>query len=172
MKKRNRQKQSLWRKTVWLLLLLLMLPSVTALAGNRMEDKSLWTVMQSGTNTIKITVPLYDEEGLDGWVDKGYLYVTPDGGSKETVINFYSKEKSGDRCHLFIKKAVNGNMTLTRDGGLGSGIVGTNEKDFELAHADGEKYLFYFYVEWTVPDKYRGKSLKFTWDCHKKGNHP
>ena len=170
MKKRNRTNQSLRRRTIWLLLLLLMLPSVTALAGNGMENKSLWTVMQSGTNTIKITVPVYDEEGLDGWVDKGYLYVTPDGGSKETVLNFYSKEKSGDRCHLFIKKAVNGNMTLTRDGGLSSGTIGTNEKDFELAHADGEKYIFYFYVEWTVPDKYRGKSLKFTWDCHKKGN--
>ena len=133
MKKRNGTNQSLWRRTVWLLLWLLMLPSVTALAGNGMDNKSLWTVMQSGTNTIKITVPVYDEEGKDGWVSKGYLYVTPEGGSKETVLNFYSKEKSGDRCHLFIKRAVNGNMTLTRDGGLSSGTIGTNEKRAGLA---------------------------------------
>ena len=125
MKKRNGTNQSLWRRTVWLLLWLLMLPSVTALAGSGMDNKNLWTVMQSGTNTIKITVPVYDEEGKDGWVSKGYLYVTPEGGSKETVLNFYSKEKSGDRCHLFIKRAVNGNMTLTRDGGLSSGTIGT-----------------------------------------------
>ncbi len=169
MKKRTGTNQSLWRRTVWLILWLLMLPSVTALAGSGMDNKNLWTVMQSGTNTIKITVPVYDEEGKDGWVSKGYLYVTPEGGSKETVLNFYSKEKSGDRCHLFIKRAVNGNMTLTRDGGLSSGTIGTNEKDFELAHADGEKYIFYFYVEWTVENVRRYLSERIAWLDRKLG---
>lgn len=32
-----------------------------------------WQVMLNGANTVKIQVPVYDEESYDTWVEDGYL---------------------------------------------------------------------------------------------------
>lgn len=48
-----------------------------------------------GADQFKIQMPIYDEDGYDGWVHNGNVYVTPAGGSKMTQLHYYSKEKKG-----------------------------------------------------------------------------
>ena len=70
----------IWQKVVWLLLLILWLPTI-ANAGNDMENSYHWMISPNGVNSINVQIPVYDCAGLDGFVDKGYLYITPEGGS-------------------------------------------------------------------------------------------
>ena len=138
-------------------------------AGNEMENSYHWMITPSGVNTVDIQIPVYDCAGLDGFVDNGYLYITPDGEATETVLYFYSKQKSGDNCWVWVKKSVDGEMVLTRDNGYSSIAVSSTEKSCELSQKSGTD-LYFMYINWVVPDKYRGKRCRFSWYVHKHGN--
>ena len=153
---------------MWMLVLLL-LPWVTAKAGNDMENAAYWMITPSGVNGVNIQIPVYDSGGLDGFVDKGFLYITPEGGAQETVLHFYSKQKSGSNCMVWFSKSVDGEMVLSRDNGYSSISVTSTEKSCELSQKSGSN-LYFIYVNWVVPDKYRGKKCTFSWYVHKHGN--
>lgn len=138
-------------------------------AGNDMENSSYWMITPSGVNGVDIQIPVYDSGGLDGFVDKGYLYITPEGGAKETVLYFYSKQKDGSKCSVWFKKSVDGEMVLSRDNGYSSISISSSEKNCELSQKSGTN-LYYLYVNWIVPDKYRGKRCQFSWYIHKHDN--
>ncbi|MBP5375524.1 MAG: hypothetical protein J6Y38_04235 [Bacteroidaceae bacterium] len=157
-----------WQKVIWLLLWILWLPTMMH-AGNDMENSSYWMITPSGVNGINIQIPVYDSGGLDGFVDKGYLYITPEGGAKETVLYFYSQQKNSSNCRVWFQKSVDGEMVLSRDNGYSSIAVSSSEKNCELSQKSGSN-LYYIYINWIVPDKYRGKKCQFSWYVHKHGN--
>ena len=74
-------------------LLALMMPQATRADG--INEKYNYLVTMVGLDQLKIQMPVYDEDGYDGWIDKGYIYVTPAGGIKYTLLYFYCEEKSG-----------------------------------------------------------------------------
>lgn len=146
------RRTSIWQKVAWpLLLWVLWLPTMVH-AGNEMENSYHWMITPSGVNTVDIQIPVYDCAGLDGFVDNGYLYITPDGEATETVLYFYSKQKSGDNCWVWVKKSVDGEMVLTRDNGYSSIAVSSTEKSCELSQKSGTD-LYFMYINWVVPDK-------------------
>lgn len=75
--KKNKSCHLSWLRALGVTTMLLL--NTLVRAGNEMENPAYWMITPSGTNTVKIQMPVYDEDGLDGWVDKGYLYVTPEG---------------------------------------------------------------------------------------------
>ena len=165
---KNKGHRPAWLRAVWMLVLLL-LSWVTAKAGNDMENAAYWMITPSGINGVNIQIPVYDSGGLDGFVDKGYLYITPEGGAQETVLYFYSKQKNSSTCKVWFSKSVDGEMVLSRDNGYSSMTVSSTEKSCELSQKSGTN-LYYIYINWIVPDKYRGKKCTFSWYVHKHGN--
>lgn len=129
----NMKHRILSQMTTWAVLLLAILLPVRVYAGNDMENSYHWMITPGGVNTVNIQIPVYDCAGLDGFVDNGYLYITPDGEATETVLYFYSKQKSGDNCWVWFKKSVDGEMVLTRDNGYSSIAVSSTEKSCELS---------------------------------------
>ena len=158
-----------WLKAVWMLLLCL-LPANRVLADNN-ENTSLYLVTMAGMDQLHIEMPIYDEEGYDGWIDKGYVYVTPEGGSRETLLHYYTKEKSGSKPTAYLTRQVDGQMTLHRDQGYSDVNVMTTETSAEIPNVPGKEY-FKLYLTWTVPDYLRGKKITISWSVHKKGNGP
>lgn len=167
-KDKTKRHRPAWRRAMWMLVLLL-LPWVTARAGNDMENSYHWMITPSGINGVNIQIPVYDSGGLDGFVDDGFLYITPDGGAQETVLHFYSEQKSGSNCYVWFSKSVDGEMVLSRDNGYSSMTVSSTEKSCELSQKSGTN-LYFIYINWVVPDKYRGKRCTFSWYVHKHGN--
>ncbi len=126
----------IWQKVAWLLLWTLWLPTMMH-AGNDMESSSYWMITPSGVN---IQIPIYDSGGLDGFVDNGYLYITPECGAQETVLYFYSKQKNSSNCWVWFKKSVDGEMVLSRDNGYSSIVVSPAEKNCELSQKSGRGF--------------------------------
>ena len=60
-------------------------------------------------------------------------------------------------------------VVLTRDNGYSSIAVSSTEKSCELSQKSGTD-LYFMYINWVVPDKYRGKRCRFSWYVHKHGN--
>lgn len=139
-----------------------------ALADNN-ENTALYLVMQAGIDQLKFEMPVYDEEGYDGWVDNGYVYVTPKGGNQETLLHYYSKESSSTNPTAWLSKSVDGTLVLRRDQGFSDVNITTGEKGIEIPKVPGKQYCK-LYLTWTVPDNMRGKELTISWKVHKTGN--
>lgn len=92
------------------LLMALLLPSTAMADGINSTYNYLVTMV--GMNQLRIEMPVYDEDGYDGWIDKGYIYVTPAGGTKNTLLYFYCEEKGGAEPKIYYQKSVSGAMTL------------------------------------------------------------
>lgn len=71
------------RPWLWLWLLIAWLVPQQAAADDGYEtfvDQSyLYNVFVSGTNTVTITVPCYDQEGADAWIEDAVLYASWEG---------------------------------------------------------------------------------------------
>ena len=75
-------------------LLALLLPQ-SAMADN-IEQTYLYMVTQMGQDQLNFEMPVYDIEGYNSWVDDGKVYVTPEGGSRETLLYYRSWDQDGD----------------------------------------------------------------------------
>ena len=151
-------------RTVWMTVLML-LATQTAMADGT-ETSSNYMVMMAGMDQLQIQMPIYDEAGYDGWIDKGYIYVTPAGGIKQTLLYYYSEEKSGANPLLHYQKGVDGAMTLTP----GNNSDVTVSSDLQNCRVSSSSDVFKVTVLWTVPAKMRGMELTISWSLHKKGN--
>ena len=150
------------------LMILSILGSSTAKADNN-ENAALYMVMQAGMNQLKFEMPVYDAEGYDGWVDQGYIYVTPKGGSRLTLLHYYSRETDDTYPKAWLSKGVDGLLTLRRDRNYSNVTITTSEKGIEIPSVPGTDYCK-LYLTWTVPDELRGKELTISWKVHKTGN--
>ena len=154
-----------------LVLLALLLPQ-TALADNINETRH-YLVTMAGLDQLRIEFPIYDEDDYDGFIDDGYIYVTPTGGSKQTLLRFYthSKDMSDKTPTLWFWKDVDGAMVLSRDQDYEDVMVTTTTNQCEVPSVPGQEY-FKVYITWTVPASLRGKEFTISWKIHKKGNGP
>ncbi len=122
--------------------------------GNTMEESWRWKIMPSGTNSLKISFPIYDEGGKDGWVDRGYLYIMPKNGTMaiDNFLYFYADGKDRDDvCTGHFKKFAEGDMVLEREGYSSVAITST-EKSCDIPQ-DADTDLFT--VNKSVPGQQR-----------------
>lgn len=128
-------------KKLHLLVLLALLMPLRIMADHT-EDAYLYVVNAIGTDQLKIEMPVYDEDGYDGWIDDAYIYVTPSGGSRQTLLRYYTVEKDGDKG--VIQNCYNTGTVYTGSytGNKLGGIVGNNNKTAQsrLPRSHGEQH--------------------------------
>ena len=157
-----------------LLLLALLVVGAGRAAASYVEDTYRYSVTLSGSNTITIKAPVYDEKGADNWVDNGYLKVQvadKDGnfGSEKTVIWWTKDENSHDNddSDLWTKfwTAMDGSFDITQ-GNSGSHFTLTKGDGTlrRLVYENSDGNTYDFTVVWRLPYDLLGKTLKFSWD--------
>ena len=165
---RKRGVMSLFKTFVMMLILLLPFQANEVSASNAPEDAYRYTVMLSGMRQMTLDMPVYDEDGYDSWIDKGYVYITCDG-KKETLFYYRSWDKSGSHPVAKFYKGVDGTMILKRDRDYSSINVTTSEKEATIPIISGTDYAI-IHLVWTIPASYRGKTVTISWNIHKTGN--
>ena len=161
---------SLVKTFVMMLILLLSFQANEVSASNAPEDVWRYTVMLDGMRQLKLDMPVYDEDGYDSWIDKGYVYITCDG-KKETLFYYRSWDKSGSHPVAKFYKGVDGAMVLKRDRDYSSINVTTSEKEATIPIISGTDYAI-IHLVWNIPASYRGKTVTISWSIHKTGNGP
>ncbi|MBQ7711440.1 MAG: hypothetical protein IJT39_06385, partial [Bacteroidales bacterium] len=171
-------KTRMWRGRPWLAMLLAVLLAWLVpqrAAARYVDDTYRYSVTLSGSNTITIKAPVYDEDLDDHWVCDGYIYVQvadKDGnyGSQQTLFWWREDESSGGHnnkdtdlwCKFYT--GMEGSFDITQGN---SGNHFTLTKDDETVRRkvyennDGETYDFT--AVWRVPYDLLGKKLKITW---------
>ncbi len=171
LKTRHQHRRSAFKLLAILLALFASAVPRAALADEN-ENTALYMVTVAGIDQLKFEMPIYDDEGYDGWIDNGWVYVTPEGGNKQTLLRYYTKEASHNPTAHFYK-GVDGPMVLKRDRDYSDVTVTTSEQKAEIPFMTGSSNnVCKLYLTWTVPNSMRGKSLKISWSVHKKGNGP
>ena len=150
--------------------LLTLLPCDRADASNAPEDSWRYTVMLNGVSQLKLDMPVYDQDGYDSWIDKGYVYITCED-KKETLFYYRSWEKHGAFPSVKFYKGVDGTMILKRDRDYSSINVSTSEKQVTIPLISGTDYAI-LHLIWTIPNTYRGKTVTISWSIHKTGTGP
>ena len=115
-------------------------------------------------------MPCYDRDGSDSWIKNGYVYITRDGGSKETLFYYKSKTDIDDSetAKIYCRTDVGGTMTLERSG-MSSVQITASEQWVEIPDVSGQEYAI-VHLRWVIPSAYRGKNVTITWDIDKDGN--
>lgn len=150
-----------------LMLLAILLPQT--IMADEVQNTSRYQVTMVGADQLKIQMPIYDEDGYDGWVHNGNVYVTPAGGSKMTLLHYYSREKSGPNATVWFNKSMDGRMILSRNGDYEDVEVLTAEKSCQVSSSTN---VFMVYFTWTVPENLRGRELTISWSVRKTGSGP
>ena len=160
------------RRHLLLALFSLLLNTFTVSADN-INDSRHYLVAMAGLDQLRIEMPIYDDDGYDGFVDNGYVYITPTGGSKQTLLKFrtWEKDMSDNTPTVRFSKDVDGTMVLSRDQGYEDVMVTSTQNQCEVPRVPGKSY-FKIYITWTVPASFRGKEFTITWKIHKEGNGP
>ena len=159
----------------WQMLLLLALLAWLVPQGaqaTHVDDTWKYQVALNGANTVRIQVPVYDQEGADCWVSDGKLKVVVNGVEK-TCFNWWrdgdTDSKSSD-IYVHFSTDVGGSFDITQ-GNSGNHFTMTQSGYYEhliYRNSDGNTYTVY--AVWRVPYEYLGKTLKFTWDVERDGN--
>ncbi len=156
-----------------LFLLLWLVVPLRAVATD-VDELMNYTVNYLPKNTIQITLGLYDTKSSDTWVDDGNLYVTIEGESEKKTVLHYKAEDDIDGDHLYNKASfttgVPGTVQIIRDLDHGNEVVSTSEKCIWIYRPNKNQNYFRVKAEWTIPNEYRGKKLKFSFYVHRTGN--
>jgi hypothetical protein len=141
---KQRQKNIL-RGRSWLMLLALfawLLPQRAAAdTYDTYVDKSYnYSVSLDGSNTVKIHVPVYVQEGADCWIKDGKLKVSIAGGSEITLFRWQATQNidgSADKCWTTFSTEAGGttlyvyNYVMLADQGNFVVTVTTADADFD-----------------------------------------
>lgn len=138
------------------------------ISADNVENTQHYVVRMNGMDQLRIEMPVYDEEGNDGWCDDGNVYVTPEGGSQQTLLHYLSKYVGSETPSVWLQKGVDGAMTLHRDQGWSDVSVTTSLRSCQVPPLPGTEYSM-LYIDWTVPASLRGKKLTISWNVHKTG---
>ena len=131
-------------------------------------------VSLDGSNTVKIHVPVYQQEGADAWIKDGKLKVSIAGGSEITLFEWKASENiDGDATKCWTNFSTeaggyiivtlgntNNNVKVTKGGSINGAVVRNND--------DAETYDVT--ALWYVPYDVLGKKLTFKWDVLRNGN--
>ena len=158
------------QKVLWLLVTLMILGAGGTWASNAPEDTWRYQVRLDGTTAMRLEMPCYDRSKSDSWITNGYVYITPDGGTKETLFYYKSNTDIGDseKVKIYCRTDVGGTMTLERSGMSSVQVSGTAQW-VEIPDVSGQEYAI-VYLRWIVPSTYRGKNVTISWDIEKDGN--
>ena len=126
-------------KKLFLLVLLAILMPVRTMADHT-EDTWLYMVTQQGIDELNIEMPIFDDENFNGWVDDGWVYVTPEGGTKETLLQYRSYDPTGDNGVARIRKGVEGVVTLHRKNGWHDATITTTSTNYTIPFESGQSY--------------------------------
>ena len=132
-------------------------------------------VSLDGSNTVKIHVPVYQQEGADCWIKDGKLKVSIAGASEITLFEWKASENidgDADKCWTTFSTEAGGyiqvtlgntsnNVKVTSGGAVGGNVVRNND--------DAETYDVT--ALWYVPYDVLGKKLTFKWDVLRNGNN-
>ena len=170
---------NLRRGRPWLLLLALfswLLPQqAVADTYDTYVDKSYnYGVSLDGSNTVKIHVPVYVQEGADCWIKDGKLKVSIAGGSEITLFEWKASEDiDGDatKCWTSFSTEADGyimvtlgntsnTVKVTKGGSVNEAVVRNND----------EAETYDVTALWYVPYNVLGKKLTFKWDVLRNGN--
>ena len=174
-----RQSNIIRRWRPWLLLLALfawLLPQQAAAdTYDTYVDKSYnYGVTLDGSNTVKIHVPVYVQDGADCWIKDGKLKVSVAGGNEITLFRWQASEDidgSADKCWTTFSTEAGGyimvtlgntssSVKVTSGGSVGGNVIQNND--------DAETYDVT--AIWYVPYDVLGKKLTFKWDVERNGN--
>lgn len=161
---------------LWLTaLLMLILPQQAA--ATHVDDTWKYQVILNGSNTIRISAPVYDMDGADCWVDNGNLKVTWTDESGTHTETCFHWRRDGDTdndnkdIYIHFRTDMGGSIEVTQ---------GNSSNHFTLTKADGDIQrlvyrnndgkTFNVYAVWRVPYALMGKQLTFKWDVHRDGN--
>ena len=167
------------RPWLWLWLLIAWLVPQQAAADDGYEtfvDQSyLYNVFVSGTNTVTITVPCYDQEGADAWIEDAVLYASWEGQSEAILLSWgvgsSSLSGSPSTCpvkfltqlpgYLRISSGSNSNSYETLTSNSGS-------KEIKIVRND-DGCTFLANVIWVFPKELLGKTVKLRWRVKRTG---
>ena len=174
-----RQSNIIRRWRPWLLLLALfawLLPQQAAAdTYDTYVDKSYnYGVTLDGSNTVKIHVPVYVQEGADCWIKDGQLKVSVAGGNEITLFRWRASENidgSADKCWTTFSTEAGGyimvtlgntssSVKVTSGGSVGGDVIQNND----------EAETYDVTALWYVPYDVLGKKLTFKWDVERNGN--
>lgn len=154
------------------LLVLWLTTWTTQASACALEQSANYMVMLQGSNKLNIKLPLYDKEGSDCWLVEGIVYIQIEGEQKETLFHCESEHDiSSDDYAPFITcyAGVEGTMVLSRSRGYSQVTIGGNSTKELCPCMENLEYALVD-LTWTVPSKYRGKTVTISWYIHHDGN--
>ena len=138
------------------------------------DQSILYNVYVSGSNTVTVTVPCYDQEGADAWIEDGNLYASWDGSNGEkTVLHWAAKANIDDdrsTCPVDVSNNIPGYLLLK---------LGNTDKEekLESGHSgkwnivrNHDKRTFSLSAIWVVPQELQGKTITLRWRVNRNGN--
>ena len=177
-----KQSTNIYRGRPWLMMLLALfawlLPR-TAAADDGFEtfvDQSyLYNVFVSGTNTVTITVPCYDQEGADAWIQDAVLYASWEGQSEKILLSWGVGESSisndQSSCPVKFLSEVPGHLQISSGTNTTSYYTVKPNTGFQkyniVRNADG--CTFNANVIWVFPQELLGKTIKLRWRVLRNG---
>ncbi len=139
------------------------------------DDPSSYKIDIYGMNTVKITVPVYNKDGYDTWIDKGKLsYQVKDAnGNKGAAVKLLEwatceEDISGSAKSVDAKFSSDAPGVKKLLFSTGSKILSQSETRASLSFNGSSKVSAE--VEWSVPIELRGKSLILSWEVQRDGN--
>ena len=177
-----KQTLNILRGWSWLVLLALfawLLPQRAAADDgyDRYTDLSyMYNVYVSGTNTVTITVPLYDMEGADAYIIDGNLYASWEGQSEINLFHWAlntDKQSSiasdASTCPVMVYSQAPGYFNLKL--GNTNGVERLNPHDWssrKVARND-DACTFDLAAVWVFPQELLGKTIKLRWHVQRDG---
>ena len=159
-----------------MLLLALLLPQRAA--ATYVDETYNYQVMLNGSNTIRIQVPVYDQENEDTYIDDGKLTAqwTDNNGQSHSLYAFLWKRTGGSinsgnsDVSINFKTEAGGSFKVTQ-GNSSNNFTLTSEDDWQsrtiYRNSDGHSYNVS--VVWRLPYDMLGCEVKFSWDVHRTG---
>ena len=183
-----KHKRNILRGQPWLLLAALfawLLPQ-NAVADSPLLQSYHYQVMLNGSNTVRISAPIYDEVRTDNWTNNATLTIKWTDKNKiehsEVLltwkadilfdpfgVSLYDNDKSEVPAKFETK--TGGSIEITR--GNSSQTFKITKGDGEVsksifADSDGEQYSFT--AVWTIPYEMYDKEVTFEWDVKVGGS--
>ena len=175
MKKAQQTTPQSRRLAAWLLCLAaILLPQYAS--ATYVDESYNYQVMLSGANTIKIQMPLYDQDGADCWIQDGYLNYTIVGGTGEKTQLLHVKAESDidqSRDYVYAEFYFLPTSSYVLTPGTGNPIYFDMEHGYQArpkVSRSANSTNFSVTIVWTVPAELRGKTLRFEWDIMRNGN--
>jgi len=157
------------------MLLLALLPQRAA--ATHVDDTWKYQVMLNGSNTIRISAPVYDMDGADCWVDNGNLKVTwtDDSGTHTETCFHWQRDGDTDNDNkdiwIHFRTDMGGSIEVTQGNSSNHFTLTKTDGDIQrLVYRNNDGKTFNVYAVWRVPYALMGKQLTFKWDVHRDGN--